>query len=298
MQIVEQKAKYIPQKYDRLGIFEMVEQAGRTCYKSEGKTKIGGDGRSLTAQAFADKLLKQYKHLSVAEHATIYLKSSDFYFYQKYKNNPFSLTTSLSFNSEKIYYITTNYRVILENKWEDDLQYMGNPTIYHELRHTFRLFTNRGISAEVCRQRQLSFSERSTRYVPYKNGLPICNPILEPFDIITNGQFNVDINMLTKLYNGTANFSVEQLLTIANSVCEKVYQELEKLNTEPQIARDGLPLDLQTEIVVTGHEHLWYEFLDKRLKGTTGKPHPTMQKLAKLILEEAHRNNLLKEYTN
>ena len=298
MQIVEQKAKYIAQKYDTLGIAEIIEQAGRTCYRSEGKTQIGEDGRSLTAQTFADKLLKQYKHLSVAEHATIYLQVADRSLYKKYKKNPFSVAKEINWGSYERYYITTNYRVILENKWEADLQYMGNPTIYHELRHTFRLFTNRGISAEVCRQRQLSFSERSTRYVPYKNGLPICNPILEPFDIITNGQFNVDINMLTKLYNGTANFSVEQLLTIANSVCEKVYQELGKLNTEPQIARDGLPLDLQTEIVVTGHEHLWYEFLDKRLKGTTGKPHPTMQKLSQLILDEAHKNNLLKEYTN
>ena len=51
----------------------------------------------------------------------------------------------------------------------------------------------------------------------------------------------------------------------------------------PQQAREVLPLCTKSELVITGFEDDWSNFLDIRLRGTTGKPHPDMVKLAELI---------------
>lgn len=46
----------------------------------------------------------------------------------------------------KYAYVTMNYRHIIENDWLDDLQYLCEPTEYHEKRVTVRFITDRGVS--------------------------------------------------------------------------------------------------------------------------------------------------------
>ena len=42
---------------------------------------------------------------------------------------------------------------------------------------------------------------------------------------------------------------------------------------------------------MTGFEDDWNNFLDVRLKGTTGKPHPDMIELAQMIQDELNKVN-------
>ena len=57
----------------------------------------------------------------------------------------------------------------------------------------------------------------------------------------------------------------------------------------PQAAREVLPLCTKSELIMTGFEDDWKDFLDKRLKGTTGKPHPDMVELAQMIQDELNK---------
>ena len=51
--------------------------------------------------------------------------------------------------------ITTNYRVLVENNWLDDLKYLCDPTEFHEMRYSFKLTTSIGVTRELNRHKLL-----------------------------------------------------------------------------------------------------------------------------------------------
>lgn len=73
-------------------------------------------------------------------------------------------------------------------------------------------------------------------------------------------------------------------------IAEQVYLSMlvgdMRIGRSPQQAREVLPLCTKSELIMTGFEDDWGDFLDKRLRGTTGKPHPDMAKLATMIFTE------------
>lgn len=58
MKMIKPHVELLTQQYDKLGIFEMVELAGRTSYKSEKNMSFDENGRSTTAEAF---LINSYR---------------------------------------------------------------------------------------------------------------------------------------------------------------------------------------------------------------------------------------------
>lgn len=288
MKLINQSAELLIQPQGLEGMYKQIENAARVCYKSEDKST--GDSKS-----FVDKLIKM-KHFSMLEHGTIYLhlKKSNMEFPNrvynlaiKYRKNPYS-RTKIDLNSDNAY-ITTNYRVIKEHGWEDDLQYLCEPTDNHVKRYTFRLTTSIGIVRELLRHRVFSFANESTRY---------CNYSKDKFD-------NELTFILPSLYDGTCK-EFRELASLAAMGCEikkesehyanlavglmfaeSIYITLtDKYKVSPQQAREVLPLCTKSELIMTGFEDDWNNFLDVRLKGTTGKPHPDMIELAKLIEDE------------
>ena len=89
---------------------------------------------------------------AMLEHGTIYLqipfeyKNSQSDIANKYKMNPYSKVNSKLKNLIPIYYISTNLRALIENDWLDDLQYLCEPTEYHEKRIGVRFICDRGVS--------------------------------------------------------------------------------------------------------------------------------------------------------
>ena len=140
MRLIKPSVEIIKQeKYDLLHVFKFIELAGRTCYKSE--NKITED----SASEFVDRMIKS-GHGSMLEHGTIYLTIpisdiSDPTIY-KYILNPYSKIFIDFTNS----YITTNYRVLVENNWLNDLKYLYEPTEYHHKRYTVKFILDRAIS--------------------------------------------------------------------------------------------------------------------------------------------------------
>ena len=124
------------------GVYKQIELAGRTCYKSVRK-------EGTTAKDFVDRMIAS-QHYAMLEHGTVYLKFNGIVHvlgrgYQggmKYLDNPYS-KVKLEGTTQ---YVTTNYRVLIENGWLKDLKYLCEPTEFHEKRVTVRFTTDRGVS--------------------------------------------------------------------------------------------------------------------------------------------------------
>ena len=69
-------------------------------------------------------------------------------------------------------------------------------------------------------------------------------------------------------------------------IVSDAYNSLLGTGLKAQDAREVLPLALKSQLIMTGFESDWKDFLDKRLKETTGKVHPSMKELSELISKE------------
>lgn len=284
------------------GIYEAIERAGRTCYKS---TRPEGQ----TAKDFVDRMIAS-QHYAMLEHGTVYLfipwnemydKDANFrYFYNKYSKHHRVHNVGV--------YITTNYRVLVENGWLDDLQYLCEPTEYHEKRITVRFTTDIGVSREFNRHRVDSIAEQSTRYCnfskdKFNNEISVCYPPeFEEYCISKTmlGNALVDYcgNPLQGLCTMISNEQTDEFTEIdywlfANLACEWSYMNLIRLGWKPQQARRVLPLDLCTELVHTAFVSDWEHFFDLRARGTTGAPHPDAKALAEPLMGEFYNKGLL-----
>ena len=148
MKLVKPSITIIPQENGLEGLYKHIEKAGRVCYASEPKNTV-------SSKQFVQRLIKS-GHGSVLEHGTIYLfiPNNDFsiisIYNYKYSKNSYSTVNT---NDNGDLYITTNLRVLVENKWLWDLKYMCNPLSYHDKRITVEVNCDIGISREFNRHK-------------------------------------------------------------------------------------------------------------------------------------------------
>lgn len=279
------------------GILEHIERAGRVCYKSEDRIKYDECGNSLTAKPFVDKLIES-GHLSVLEHGTVYLMvPTDLAFdafgntwvIDKYGNSCYS---AMNYNKQN-YYITTNYRVLVENDWLGDLKYLCAPTEYHEKRVTVHLILDRGVAMEFIRHRRFSFSMESTRY---------CNYSKDKFDngitYIIPSWLNISEGIYSWWGTHWRNLSTKEDMEPAADtffesldLTEEGYIELIREGWKPEQARAVLPNALKTELVMTGFVDDWKKFFELR---DSNKAHPQARELASPLHKEFIEKGLIK----
>lgn len=142
-----------PNRFFEEDILKHIELCGRTCYKSEDKIT------DTSAEKFVN-MLKKNKHRSVLEHGTVYLwtKETSYNFmgvwrsdlFDRYDKNPYSV----AYMDGPEVYITTNYRVIIENGWESDLDFIDYEFgMFHVQRYTFSITCSRAIANEIVRHK-------------------------------------------------------------------------------------------------------------------------------------------------
>ena len=272
MKLIESKAEFLPQENGIEGIYKMIEVAGRTAYHSQDKIT------PTSAKDFVDRMINS-KHGAALEHGTVYLALPmesiipiEANGWGKYYKNPYSKSGIVcEVNREKKVAVITNYRVLVENNWLDDLQYLCPSTEFHEKRYTMRFTCSRAIANELVRHRTMSFLQESTRYINYSKerhgGEITCinNP---------NGQL----------------FPTTYCLIDAYKYAEKAYFKLLENGCTPQQARDVLPNATKTELIMTGFSSDWRFLMDLRLFEKTGKVHPDMKNLmqkAQKAMQEA-----------
>ena len=249
MKLIEPSVELIKQESGVEGIYKQIERAGRICYKSE--DKITED----SAKKFVDMLINN-GHGAMLEHGTVYLlfanTGDDTGYFIQYDNNPYSIAT---YDKLGYVYVTTNFRVLIENNWLDDLQYLCEPTKYHEKRYTLKFITSIGITRELIRHRHFSFANESTRYCNYfksKFGGEIT--FINPYWHIKKDNFDAVLEDAENNY----------LIAIKGGL-------------KPQEAREILPLCTKSEIIMTGFESDWKHFFKLRCDKAA---HPDMQIIA------------------
>ena len=290
MRIVKPNFEIWEQSAGLEGVYKQIERVGRVCYKSE--DKITED----SAKPFVDRMIKS-GHGAMLEHGTVYLKitykDTNFttlcMFYGK---NKYSVLNHSEDN--KIYYITTNYRVLVENNHLSDLKYLCEPSEFHEKRITVHFVCDRGVSHEFVRHRVMSFAQESTRYCNYSkdkfgNELTFIIPswcsnrdevhiVPDKYDVDWNDKLIEDFgNEQGRLYIGLA-------------LAEKAYLDLLNIGWTPQQARAVLPNSLKTELVMTGFVSDWKHFFGLRCDSAA---HPQAMELAIPLKEEFINNKYL-----
>lgn len=275
MKLIDSKAFWINQEgYDLASIKKQIEIAGRTCYKSE--DRITND----SADKFVDMLCTR-GHTAMLEHGTVYLTIPyDYdgvvmpYIINKYIRDPYSKIILNGTAYGEVAYVTTNYRVLVQNGWLDDLQFLTEPTGYHSKRYSARFICSRSIANEIVRHRSMSFAQESSRYCNYSkdkfgNELTFIIPTWYKGDAASNDkECHMQAEYEANCYD-----------------VEHSYLRMIKWGATPQEAREILPLGLKTEIVVTGFEKDWEHFFDLRCDSAA---HPDIQKLANELRETWH----------
>lgn len=300
MKLIKPSFEIINQEPELIGIYKIIELAGRTCYKSQRP-------EGQTAKDFVDRIIAS-KHYAMLEHGTVYLKVVEDLttesLIDRYRRNKYSVVSrgkdKCSFHGDTAYLgnicITTNYRVLVENRWLDDLQYLCKPTKFHEKRVTVRFITDIGVSRELNRHRADSIAEQSTRYCNYSKDkfnneisvvLPdeLSDPELKPW-LEDCDEFKLK-ELSKELLDNNIMWGVLQNWLFANLACEYAYMNLIRLGWKPQQARRVLPLDTKSELVHTAFVSDWKHLCRLRSSfAETGQPHPDMKALVDPLLEE------------
>lgn len=302
MRIIKPSFEIWEQEAGLEGVFRQIERAGRVCYKSEDKIT------ETSAREFVERMIKS-GHGAMLEAGTIYLRY-DFKaredsnrvacnLWSKYKENIYSKAVQaqpILGVLDGFVAITTNYRVLVENNWLDDLQYICEPTEFHEKRYTVKFICDRGVSHEFVRHRVFSFAQESTRYCNYSKDkfnnrityiLPVwCKNVnIEDYEENPKLMYNAngiltdnEINFLCGLYN-----------------TESRYLKLLENGWTPQQARAVLPNSLKTELVVTGFASDWKHFFKLR---DAGSAHPQAYELAHPLHMEFLRRGYITDLYN
>ena len=131
---------------------------------------------------------------------------------------------------------------------------------------TARFICDRGVSHELVRHRVASFSQESTRYVNYEDGLTLVEPWWWPEQETTDTAF----------------------IRASCQAAEDAYRSLISSGASPQKARCVLPNMLKTEVVMTATIEQWQTLiLPLRLSKAA---HPDIRRLMEMFCEKMNWN--------
>ncbi len=289
--VVEPKAEIWKQEgYDLASIWRHIAKCARVCYQSSPKNKDESDYEFLVRTIFRgiDVLHDDYNnyftmhvHGSVLEHGTVHLKIPIglVHLINKYNSNHYSEV----YEDFKYAYITTNMRVLFDNKWFNDLMMIdsSNDSLnkYYD-RTTVNIITDIGVSREFNRHRVHSISEESTRYCAYDKDKFNNNISIVKLPWIENKDYNEALPDNNKLLE---DWNAIDWYIHAVSVANTAYKKLRELGWTAQQAREVLPLNTKTQIVHTAYNYDWINWISLRHKEISGKVHPCMKEIANQI---------------
>lgn len=282
MELIKQSFEFINQTdFSLVGIKKHIERCARVSYKSEDKIT------DTSYEKFVN-MLESRGHNRPLEFGTVYLsrtsqKEDNMEWLDKYAYNPWSKfsfgngSTRINGELRNTVYVTTNYRVIKEHHWEDDLQYLCEPTEYHYKRYTIHMILDRGVMDEFRTHVGLSHLAESTRYCNYSkdkfgNEITFIKPC---WCNIPEGDYGTPDYIPDRLPRIGA---TESGLIDAFQYAEYYYFFLLSKGWTPQQARSVLPLSIKSELISCGFKDSWENFFYRR---DAPDAHPMAQEIAK-----------------
>ncbi|MCC8181044.1 MAG: FAD-dependent thymidylate synthase [Planctomycetes bacterium] len=150
--------------------------------------------------------------------------------------------------------------VARRDKFLGALKDKRHDSVFEHASATFKIVTDRGITHELVRHRLASFTQSSTRYIKYDDGLPV----VKPFGLAAAEEDDWHQAMLA---------------------AESAYVRLLENGTAQQDARDVLPTCTAATIFITANFREWRHILNLRLAAGA---HPKIRALAGLIWQQFH----------
>lgn len=260
MKLIKQSFEFINQTdFSLVGIKKHIERCARVSYKSEDKIT------DTSYEKFVN-MLESRGHDRPLEFGTVYLDipTKDLepgYEYinavGKYALNPWSVKEDFDNHA----YISTNYRVIKDNHWESDLQYLCEPTEHHHKRYTVHMILDRGVMDEFRTHVGLSHLAESTRYCNY-----------------SKDKFGNELTFIQPCWDIRGSNYIDFL-----QHAEWGYFRMLKNGWTPQQARSVLPLGIKSELISCGFEDAWENFFKRR---DAPDAHPMAQEIANPMHKE------------
>ena len=275
MKLIKQSFQFVNQEgFTLKDIYKHIEYCARISYKSQDKIT------DTSYEKFVN-MLESRGHDRPLEFGTVYLdiptkdlEPGDEYIKAvgKYALNPWSIKDDFDGHA----YISTNYRVIKDNHWEDDLQYLCEPTEYHHKRYTVHMILDRGVMDEFRTHVGLSHLAESTRYCNYSK-----DKFGNEVTFIKPDWYKGHIEPINNVYE--PGYETSELFLQACEDAESWYLNLLKEGLTPQQARSVLPLGIKSELISCGFEDAWKNFFDRRCAADA---HPMAREIAIPMKEE------------
>ena len=269
MKLIKQSFEFINQTdFSLVGIKKHIERCARVSYKSENKIT------DTSYEKFVN-MLESRGHDRPLEFGTVYLTLRgdapdalrNIFIYAE---NPWTKIRKQVIKAEYdpnirvvLNYVTTNYRVIVENHLEEDLKYLCEPTEYHYKRYTAHMILDRGVMDEFRTHVGLSHLAESTRYCNYSkdkfgNEITFIKPC---WCNIPEGDYGTPDYIPDRLPRIGA---TESGLIDALQYAEYYYFFLLSEGWTPQQARSVLPLGIKSELISCGFKDAWENFFKRR----------------------------------
>lgn len=300
MKLIKQSFEFINQTdFSLVGIKKHIERCARVSYKSENKIT------DTSYEKFVN-MLESRGHNRPLEFGTVYLTLRGDDALRNifiYAENPWTKIRKQVIKAEYdpnirvvLNYVTTNYRVIVENHLEEDLKYLCEPTEYHYKRYTAHMILDRGVMDEFRTHVGLSHLAESTRYCNYSkdkfdNEITFIKPCWLD---VPEGKYNhcimvsknspdirVECDEIGKYYN----IGEDEGLFL-NSLVQSELTYLNLINNRkwtPQQARSVLPLSIKSELISCGFKDAWENFFKRR---DAPDAHPMAQEIANPMHKE------------
>lgn len=299
MRIIKPSFEIWDQEEGLEGVYKQIERAGRVCYKSEDKIAEN------SAKDFVERMIKS-GHGAMLEHGTVYLKipfgkmldngefeNEDLACW--FIDNPYSWVKIGGVRTEDCWYVTSNYRVLIEKNLLYTLQYLCEPTEFHEKRITVKFICDRGVSHEYVRHRVFSFAQESTRYCNYAKDKfnNECTFIIPPWTGFKEGNYPITWDGLYGSCDTLVEYDSWFFWHLA--LAERDYFKLLEKGWNAQQARNVLPNSLKTELVMTGFASDWEHFFKLR---NAGSAHPQAYELAHPLHMEFLRRGYITDLYN
>ena len=292
----------ILERPERRGNLAVIEQAARTCYKSEDKIKADGS----SAVAMVNSLIQNH-HEAMLEHGDYMFQVQPVVYEELCRSLQYIRNTGyaapmleMSCNTgrpivsgnirawrelfhhdtasgprfigffDPIYTQDCEARDTIPNAAVKRIHYEDLKDVFDRethIRQTVKFIIDRGVSHEFVRHRLFSFAQESTRYCNYQRD-----------------KFGNEITFIEPCYlmpDSEAYLEWKKACYVA----EKQYFRLIAEGLMAQEARAVLPTSTKTELVVTGTLREWKHFFNLRALGTTGAPHPQAKEVALPLLE-------------
>lgn len=317
MRLIQPSFEILEQSPGLEGVYRQVELAARNCYRSE---PVEG----VSSKDFVDRMIKS-QHLSTLEHGTVYLAIPMTTYAPEavntYIDNPYSkvnechdfIFTDRYGNKVSAWCVTTNLRVLVENDCLEDLEFLCEPTEFHEKRVTVRFTSNIHFYKDITRHRHMSFAIESTRYCNYskcKFGNELTFIIPAWLDLPEGGAYWHDgigwrvgathdnaymgESVNTGRYDANTCRIIHYFLSDLDKA-QSTYNALTKSGWQAQQAAEVLPQATKADIIMTGFVSDWQHVFNLRTSiiAATGKPHPEVSRLMDPLYEEFETRHLI-----